>query len=414
MSTPWKIGIIGGTGRIACAVVCELMQKHALGRGVILLHGRSEEKLESNLALIARGGGGGAADIRVSGARDLDDAVRDADIVLYNATIGLAESGGYSAFGVAQGAHILHTAQRIAKLAPDAWLLVDTNPPDVPLMAAHRKFGLRRVMGLCNASDTFRRVLSAYLGCEAGDITLSEIGVNHETWYLDILRRGVSVYDQLRRTLPEDYDPAKLKSPYLDSLPAWAISFRNNIALMSATGFFAGPMGGPGRFRGLPLAGAQLWSKMKLPGDAHYRELVNRNAPPDDILKVMRCCGGGISLYIASIISALLSDTPAQESVQVLNEGILPNQPETALLQVNCRISRRSVTAPQGLHLPDYVSAVLATRIRQGDLAARALAEQDAHLMRQALLVCPERVELAEAARIVRSKENVEPLMQLS
>ena len=100
--------------------------------------------------------------------------------------------------------------------------------------------------------------------------------------------------------------------------------------------------------------------------------------------------------------------------MQVLNEGILPDQPETAVLQVHCRISHLSVSAPQKMRLPDYVSAVLASRIRQNDLAARALAEQDENLLRQALLAYPERVDLAVIERVVRGKERLEPHMQLT
>ncbi len=414
MSKPWKIGIIGGTGRIACAVVCELVQNHTLGRGSILLYGRSPEKLQRNLTLIGRVGGADAAEIKVGGAADLDDAIRGADVILYNATAGLAESGGYSAFGVSQGAHILQVAQQVAKLAPEAWLMVDTNPPDVPLMAACRKFGLRRVVGLCNASDIFQRVLSAYLGCPERDLTFSEIGVNHEIWFLDILRRGVSVYDELRRTLPLDYDPSSLKTPYLESFPEWPTAFRNNIALMAACGYLTAPVGAPGRFRGLPLTGAELGALMKRPGDGDYQELVSRNAAREEILRVIRRCGGGIPVYIARVLSAWLSDIPANESIQVLNEGILSDQPETALLQVNCRISSRRIVVPKGLRLPAYISAVLASRIRQGDLAGRALAEQDESLMRQAMLVCPERVEIAVAERVALGRERVEPHMQLN
>ena len=414
MSSSWKLGIVGGTGRIACAVVCDLAQKAGLGRGEILLYGRSAEKLKRNLTLIERVGGPAASRIKVSGTFDLDEAIRGADVILYNATAGLIPSGGYLAFGISQGAHILHVAQRIAELAPQAWFLVDTNPPDVPLGAVRHKFGLRRLLGLCNASDIFQRLISAYLGCAESDVGFSEMGVNHEVWYLDILRKGVSVYEDLRQSLPVNYDPTKLTSAYLESFPEWRVGFPNNIALMSATGFLTTPVGGPQRFRGLPVPSAEMWGGAKRPTDADYADLVSRNAGAEEILKVIRRCGGGIPVYVARVISALLSDTLADESVQVLNEGILADQPETALLQVNCRISRQTVTPPQGVRPPDYIAAVLAARIRQNDLAARALAEQDECLLRQAMLVCPERVDIPTVEKTVRGQERVEPHMQLN
>jgi len=329
--------------------------------GEVKLFGRSPEKLARNLTLIERVSGKGPNRIKVSGAGDLDDALRGSDVVLYNATPGLADYGGYASFGVVQGAHILHVAERLAKLAPEAWLLVDTNPPDVPLAAARRRFGLRRVMGLCNASDIFQRLVSAYLGCAEKDLALPQLGVNHEVWYLDILRNGASVYDALRRSLPADYDPKTLKTPYLDSFPEWPVAFRNNVALMQATGFLTTPVGGPGRFRGLPVSAQEIGAMMKRPSDADYADLLARNAGAEEILKVIRRCGGGIPVYIGRVLSGFFSDVPAEESVQVLNEGILADQPETAMLQVSCRIARHSVTPPKGLRPPDFVAAVLAS-----------------------------------------------------
>jgi alpha-galactosidase len=412
MKKHWKLGIIGGTGRIACAMVCDLVKNPKMGEGEVVLYGRSAEKMKRNLTLIGRVAASEKTRIEVRGTHDLDEAIRGSDVILYNADSRMIESGGFTAFGIYQGAHMLDVGQLVAKLAPDAWFLCDTNPTDVPVAALHRKYGLRRVMGLCNATDILQRVVSSYVGCEREEIGFSEIGVNHEAYYLDILRNGTSIYDELRRTLPTSYDPAKMKSAYLDVFPEWPRAFQNNVVLMSAIGFLTAPCGAPGRYRGLPIK--DIYAGATRPTDEDYQGLVSRNAGADEILKVIRRCGGGIPVYIARVMSGLLSNTPAQESVQLLNEGILPDQPKTAVVQVNCRICNLKVSAPKRMQLPENISAVLASLIRQRDLTARALAEQNADLMRQALLVCPERVEIAVADRVARGKENIEPHMQLS
>ena len=405
----WKLAIIGGSGRIACAVACELVRHVSLPPGEIKLFGRSADKIQRNLHLIDAVRPPGENKIKVNGTVELSEALAQADIVLYNATAGLNKSAGFSAWGIAQAGHILHIGQEITRLCPEAWFLVNTNPTDVPLLAVHLRFGLTRIAGLCNASDIFQKVLAAYLGCTENEISMEEYGVNHEVWYTDILRNHQSIYDQLRRSLPVDYDPANLKSQYLESFPEWPMAFRNNIAITAAIGYLGAPVGGPGRFRGLPVSGLM----MKRPSDEDYLRLWRGNVTTEEILKVTRRCGGGIPVYISQVIAALAGGQPGQYSVQVLQNCRLDDQRKSILLQANCSIADGTITIPK-VQTTEYLSALMASRIRQNILAARALAEQDGKLMCQALLVYPERVEIGLAEKIVAEQQTVKPYMQLS
>jgi len=409
MKNPWKLSIIGGSGRIACAVCADLVRDAALPKGRIILHGRSDTKLRRNLELISRTRIMPEPHIALSTTHDLRDAVTGADVVLYNATAGLGEYNGRSAFGIQQGAHILEIGEMISRLAPDAWLLVDTNPPDVPLMAARKCFRLKNVAALCNATDIFRKVLAPFLGCSEESLSFDELGLNHEVWLTDIRRDDVSIYSELRRMLPLQYDAKKLSSSYLDVFPEWPLAFRNNIALLEVSGFLSAPVGAPRRFRGLPVPSEEISGLMKRPTDNDFSSLVQSGAGPDKILQTIRRCGGGIPVYIARFLGSLLGGAPGTHSLQVPDRIVFPGASDEIMLQLTCCVSRGRIEATPPAVVPPFIRALLATRIEQNILLTRGLAGQDEALIRQGLLVCPERVDIGEASRIAAARECLEP-----
>ncbi|MFB9837546.1 6-phospho-beta-glucosidase [Actinoallomurus acaciae] len=75
---------------------------------------------------------------------------------------------------------VLGIAERIARLAPDAWIVDFTNPVGIVtralLDAGHR------AVGLCNVAIGFQRHFARTLGVPPGDIRLGHVGLNHLTW----------------------------------------------------------------------------------------------------------------------------------------------------------------------------------------------------------------------------------------
>ncbi|WP_433189105.1 6-phospho-beta-glucosidase [Actinoallomurus sp. CA-150999] len=82
---------------------------------------------------------------------------------------------------------VLNIADRVAALAPDAWIVDFTNPVGIVtralLDAGHR------AVGLCNVAIGFQRRFAATLGVRPDRVRLGHVGLNHLTWeravYLD-------------------------------------------------------------------------------------------------------------------------------------------------------------------------------------------------------------------------------------
>lgn len=406
--TEKKIAVIGGGGKITTAVILELLYGDAETPYRFSLFGRTEQKMVNTQTLASRFNAGNG---RLEIAPTLEAALEGAALVLYCASYGLAPFEEYRAFGVQHGAYLMGIGERMTKLCPDAWLLVVTNPPDIPLAAVRLRFGLERVVGLCNASTFTQKVLAAFLDEDEEEVWPMDVGVNHELWYYDVLLREKSVYESLKPLLLAQYDPALIVDDFHEQFPEWREGFLANLAILRETGFLHGPVGGCHRFRNLPKT--RMSELMRRPNYADFERLLDPALTREQILRGTRRCAAEFPVYIARIVRSILRDEGARASALVLNRGALPHYPEDAMVQLTCRFNADGIVRPVP-ELPEFIEASLAPRIRQNLLLARALAEQDETYLKQAALVFPERVDFAEVLPPFPEDGNAEPWMSLN
>ncbi|MFC4591563.1 6-phospho-beta-glucosidase [Sphaerisporangium corydalis] len=86
---------------------------------------------------------------------------------------------------------VLDIAERVARVAPEAWIIDFTNPVGIVtralLQAGHR------AIGLCNVAIGFQRRFAANLGVTPDRISLGHVGLNHLTWERSVHLDGVDV-----------------------------------------------------------------------------------------------------------------------------------------------------------------------------------------------------------------------------
>ena len=409
-----KITFIGGGGKIAGATLFEILRKKSIENLEIVLYGRTLENIENNIRIANRTCSPEKHSNKIIASTNLDEAVQNADIVFYSATSGLQEYGKYKSIGVENSAHILYVAERIKVLSPEAWLLVSTNPTDIPLIAVNKMFGLSKLLGLCNAPLINKKILAAFLNREEEEFQLYDIGVNHEVWFYEILLDGLSIYDLLREQLPVNYNPALINSEFSNSFPEWKLGFINNIEVLKHTDYLFSPVGSISRFKGLPVCEDEIIKIRRRPSKEDFLKFLHPEFTIEDILAVSRRSGAGIPLYIADIIESIITDNMKEHSVQVLNKGTLPAYPDDVVLQMTCRIGSDTILKPQIGKLPDFIHTILASRILQNHMLGRALAEQDLKMMQRSMLTYPERVTFKQVEEVLNKQLSVEPYIPLS
>ncbi|MFD6332981.1 6-phospho-beta-glucosidase [Streptomyces niveus] len=221
-----RLTVLGGGGFRLPLVYGALLGDHAEGRVTdVVLHDVDSARLTAIARVLADQAAGVADAPRVTVTTDLDEAIRGADFVFSAIRVGglegrvadervaLAEGvlgqetvgAGGIAYGLRTVPVAVDIARRVARLAPDAWVINFTNPAGLVTEAMARHLG-DRVIGICDSPVGLGRRVARVLGGDPGTAFIDYVGLNHLGWL-----RGLRIdgRDRLPRLLA---DPALLGS----------------------------------------------------------------------------------------------------------------------------------------------------------------------------------------------------------
>ncbi len=90
---------------------------------------------------------------------------------------------------------VLEIADRVRRLAPDAWIVDFTNPVGIVTKALLDEG--HKAVGLCSAAMVFQRHFAKVLDVEPERVELDHLGLNHLTWEVAVRLDGAEVLPQL-------------------------------------------------------------------------------------------------------------------------------------------------------------------------------------------------------------------------
>ncbi|MFI7014563.1 6-phospho-beta-glucosidase [Streptomyces sp. NPDC050164] len=215
-----KLTILGGGGFRVPLVYGALLQDHAEGRVThVVLHDLDSARLSAVTRVLAEQAAGVPDAPEVTATTDLDEALRGADFVFSAIRVGglegrandervaLAEGvlgqetvgAGGIAYGLRTVPVAVDIARRVARLAPDAWVINFTNPAGLVTEAMSRRLG-DRVIGICDSPVGLGRRIARVLGANPKEAWIDYVGLNHLGWV-----RGLRVAgrDELPRLLAD-------------------------------------------------------------------------------------------------------------------------------------------------------------------------------------------------------------------
>ncbi|WP_330347546.1 6-phospho-beta-glucosidase [Streptomyces sp. NBC_00582] len=215
-----KLTILGGGGFRVPLVYGALLGDRAEGRVTeVVLHDLDDSRLYAVARVLDEQAAGIPDAPTVTATTDLDEALRGADFIFSAIRVGglqgraddervaLAEGvlgqetvgAGGIAYGLRTVPVAVDIARRVARLAPDAWLINFTNPAGLVTEAMSRHLG-DRVIGICDSPVGLGRRIARVLGANPRDAWIDYVGLNHLGWV-----RGLRIAgrDELPRLLTD-------------------------------------------------------------------------------------------------------------------------------------------------------------------------------------------------------------------
>ncbi|GAB2920452.1 MULTISPECIES: 6-phospho-beta-glucosidase [unclassified Streptomyces] len=221
-----KLTILGGGGFRVPLVYGALLGDHAEGRvSRVTLYDSDADRLTAIARVLAEQARDIADAPAVVATTELDEALRGADFVFSAIRVGglagraadervaLDEGvlgqetvgAGGIAYGLRTVPVALDLARRIARTAPQAWVINFTNPAGLVTEAMSRHLG-DRVIGICDSPVGLARRVARVLGADPDRAWTDYAGLNHLGWVQGLYVDG---RDELPRLLA---DPALLAS----------------------------------------------------------------------------------------------------------------------------------------------------------------------------------------------------------
>jgi 6-phospho-beta-glucosidase len=389
-----KLAILGGGGFRVPLVYRALLDQHGPNRITELhLHDVDESRLRVIGAVLTElaSGASHAPTVRVS--TSLDEAIIGADFVFSAIRVGglagrtidervaLREGvlgqetvgAGGIAYGLRTVPVAVDIARRVARLAPEAWLINFTNPAGLVTEAMSAELG-NRVIGICDSPVGLGRRVADALGVDPETARFDYAGLNHLGWLRRVEVNGV---DQLPRYLADpaahrSFEESRLFGPEwlrtLGSVPneylyyyyftretiaaaTGAAQTRGEFLREQQAGFYReAAQGGPA----LPI-----WERTRAEREATY--MAEARTEDRDAVDLS---GGGYEQLALSLMRAIAEDRPTTLILNVSNSIGLSGLDSEAIVEVPCFVdgngARPLSVAPLDEHQAGLVSSVKA------------------------------------------------------
>jgi 6-phospho-beta-glucosidase len=373
-----RLAILGGGGFRVPLIYSALLAPERAGLiDELVLHDSSAERLDVIRAVLAGigspEGGPGRPALRCNGptlrfVTDLDAAVHDADFVfsairvgglagrvddenvaLRLGVLGQETTGpGGIAYGLRTVPVALDIAERVARLAPHAYVVNFTNPAGMITEAMQRVLG-SRVIGICDTPSGLVRRISAVLGAGPGTVSIDYVGLNHLGWLRGVTHTGRDLVADL---LADDAALDRIEegrvfgADWLRTLGAIPNEYlyyyyftREAVRSILAQGHTRGEFlreqqsAFYARVRREPQAAAALWREVRDEREATY--MTEARAEGDERPDLS---GGGYEREALDLMQAIATDRAGTMILNVANGSVLPGLPPQAVIEVPCQV----------------------------------------------------------------------------
>jgi len=288
-------------------------------------------------------------------------------------------------------------ADGIRAECPDAWLLNYTNPMAMNLQYLGARHPDLNALGLCHSVYWTVHDLCELVGVPLDEVAFHSAGVNHQAWVLRWERNGESLYPLLDARIAADADLRR----------------RVRVDMYRRLGYYPTETSEhSSEYVPWYLHDQKEIERLRIPVD-DYLGISARNADEIEALIPQVAAGeyvepeAAAAEYAPQVIHSLVTGTPRRIQVNVANDGLIPNLPAGAGIEVPCELSA-GAAAPQAVApLPAQCAALNRHFLSVVELTVQAAVEQRPELIRQALMCDPNTAATLSVEQIWRLADDM-------
>ncbi|MFJ4630087.1 6-phospho-beta-glucosidase [Streptomyces sp. NPDC088847] len=388
-----KLTILGGGGFRVPLVYGALLTDRGEGRVTeVVLHDLDDSRLHAVARVLAEQAATVPEAPTVTATTDLDEALRGADFVFSAIRVGGLEGraddervalaqgvlgqetvgAGGIAYGLRTVPVAVDIARRVARLAPDAWVINFTNPAGLVTEAMSRHLG-DRVIGICDSPVGLGRRIAKVLGANPREAFIDYVGLNHLGWV-----RGLRVAgrDELPRLLADpdllgSFEEGKLfGTDWLQSLGAIPNEYlhyyyfnretvRAYTEVEKTRGAFLRDQQAQfyDEMKRPDTSALTAWDRTRAEREATYmaenRETAGAGQRDEDDLS------GGYEKVALALMRAIARDERTTLILNVRNQGALSVLDTDAVIEVPCLVDANGAHPVAVAPLPDHATGLV-------------------------------------------------------
>ena len=276
-------------------------------------------------------------------------------------------------------------AADIEEVCPDAWLLNYTNPMAI-ITGYMQRYTKVKTVGLCHSVQVCVPYLLQKLGMDEyqGNYIEKIAGINHMAWLLSITdKKGNDLYPEIRKRAKQKNATEKhddmVRFDYIDKFGYYCTESSEHNAEYN-------PLY-------LKIGRPDLVEKFNIPLDEYPRRCINQierwGKQYEELMS-----GGNVEHkrtgeYASYIMRAITTNKPFVIGGNVINNGVIPNLPKEACVEVPCLVNSSGITPTYAGELPLQLAAMNASNIYPQMLTIEAAATGDRQTLYRAALMEP-------------------------
>ncbi len=264
-------------------------------------------------------------------------------------------------------------------LCPDAWFLNYTNPMAMNVWWMSVVAPDIKTVGLCHSVYWTVHDLCELIGVPMEGTHYRAAGVNHQAWLVEWSRDGEDLYPRLREAIERDPELAR----------------RVRVEIFTRIGFYPTETSEhSSEYLSWFLRDPEQIEKFRLK-PLEYLGISEENVAEFEHAKAALAAGEPLELedgaaeYAPQIIHSILTGTERMIHANVVNNGLIDNLPEGAVVEVPSLVDSTGVHPLPFGAVPAQGAALNRTYLSVAELAIEAARTGDPELVRRAVLTDP-------------------------